>query len=149
GTGGRFGQAESGQRTPGHQVGQPALLLLVRAVGEDRRDADADGGLQSDAHGLVHPPDLLDRHTQPGQARFGSAVLLRSGEPEQAELTHRTNGIDGEGVLAVPSGGMRLDLSASEVADDAAELLVLSRQLERHRLPLPFVNGWALTLTLT
>ena len=56
-----LGQAERRERPAGDEVGQPALLLLLGAEGEDRVDAEADAGLEGDADRLVDPAELLDR----------------------------------------------------------------------------------------
>ena len=48
----------------GDERGQPGLLLLVGAVGEDRVDPEPDRGLERDAHRLVDAADLLDRQAQ-------------------------------------------------------------------------------------
>ena len=89
---------------------------------------EADAGLEGDAHRLVDAADLLDRHAQAGEVAVlaGAAVLLGSGEPEQAELAHLLHDVDREVVVAVPLRGVRRDLGLGEVADAAAELLVLS-----------------------
>ena len=64
GAGVGLGQAERRERAPGDEVGQPALLLLLGAVGEDRVDAQADAGRQRDADRLVDPAELLDGDAQ-------------------------------------------------------------------------------------
>ena len=49
---------------------------------------------------------------------------------EQPELAHLLHDIDREVVVPVPLRGVRRDLGLREVADAAAELLVLAAQLE-------------------
>ena len=61
-----------------------------------------------------------------------AAVLLGGGEPEQAERAHLVHDVGREVVVAVPLRGVRRDLGLGEVADAAAELLVLGGQLEAH-----------------
>ncbi len=141
----RLGQPEAGQRAAGDEVGQPLLLLLVGAVGQDRVDAEADTGLQRDADRLVDPAELLDRDAQRGEVRPRAAVLLRRGQPEQAEFAHGVHDVDREMVLAVPLRHVRRDLALGEVAHDLAERLVVLGQLERHDLASPD----ALTFTST
>ena len=63
----RLGQPEAGERAAGDEVGQPALLLLVGAVGQDRVDAEPDTGLQRDADRLVDAAELLDRDAERGE----------------------------------------------------------------------------------
>ncbi len=90
-------------------------------------------GLEGDAHGLVDAADLLDRHAQAGEVAVvaGAAELLGGGEPEQAQPAHLLHHVDGEVVVPVPLRGVRRDLALRELADAAAELLVLPGQLER------------------
>ena len=116
----------------GDQVGQPGLLLLVGAVGQDRVDAEPDRRLEGDAHRLVDPADLLDRDAQAGEVAVlaRAAVLLGRGEPEQPELAHLLHDVDREVVVAVPLRGVRRDLGLGELADALPELLVLAGQLE-------------------
>src|SRR5450759_4597910 len=59
-----LGQAKSCERATGDEIGQPALLLLLGAVGEDRIDTESDTGRQRDADGLVDPTKLLDSHAE-------------------------------------------------------------------------------------
>ena len=61
----------AGQRPAGDEVGQPALLLLLGAEGQDRVDAQADAGLERDADRLVDAAELLDRHAQRGEVAAG------------------------------------------------------------------------------
>ena len=123
--------------SPATSVGQPGLLLLVGAVGQDRVDPQADRGLERDAHRLVDAADLLDRQAQRREAAVlarhpGAAELLRSRQPHQAERAHLLDDVGREVVVAVPLRGVRRDLGLGEVADAAAELLVLGGQLEGH-----------------
>ena len=136
-----LGEAEAGELITGDQRGEPGLLLLVRAVGQDRVDAEAHRGLERDAHRLVDATDLLDGDAQRGEAAVlaghpGAAELLRSGEAHQAERAHLLHDVGREVVVAVPLRGVRGDLGLGEVADAATELLVLGGQLEGHALHL-------------
>ena len=127
-----LGQAERGEPLAGHQVGQPGHALLLGAVREDRVDPEPDRGLERDAHRLVDPADLLDRHAQAGEVRAGPAVLLGHRQAEQPELAHGMHGVDREVVVGVPGRGVRRDLGIGELADDLAEVLVLVGQGEGH-----------------
>ena len=82
GAGPGLGEAEAGERSPATRSGSHVLLLLVGAVGEDRVDAEADRGLEGDAHRLVDAADLLDRDAEAGEVAVlaGAAVLLGRGE---------------------------------------------------------------------
>ena len=61
-----------------------------------------------------------------------AAVLLGDDQAEQAQLAHRPHDLDRQVVVAVPLGDVRGNLSLGEVADDLAERLVLTGQLEHH-----------------
>ena len=74
GAGAGLGQAEAGQLLARDQVGQPGLLLLVGAEGQDRVDAEPDGGLERDAHRLVDAADLLDREAEAGEVAVLAAA---------------------------------------------------------------------------
>ena len=139
-----LGQAEGRERATGHQVGQPALLLLLGAVGEDRVDPEPDTGRQRDADGLVDPAQLLDGHAQRrerpggivtlagGRAFQAAAVLLGHHQAEQPQVAHPRHQLDREAVLAVPLRGVRRHVVLGELAHHRAEVLVVLAELERH-----------------
>ena len=102
-----LGQAEAGERAAGDEVGQPLLLLLVGAVGQDRVDAEPDAGLEGDADRLVDAAELLDGDAERGEVAAAAAVLLGHDQAEQAELAHRVHDVDREVVLAVPLRDVR------------------------------------------
>ena len=93
-----------------------------------------DGRLERDAERLVDAADLLDRHAQAGEVAVlaRAAVLLGGGQAHQPEPAHLLDDVGGEVVVLVPLRGVRRDLGLGELADAAAELLVLAGQLERH-----------------
>ena len=66
------------------------------------------------------------RLVKPPSSPAGAAVLLGRGEPEQPEGAHLLHDVDREVVVAVPLRGVRRDLGLRELADAAAELLVLA-----------------------
>ena len=137
GTGTGLGQAEAGEPGALDEIGQPGLLLLVGAVGQDRVDAETDSSLEGDAHRLVDATDLLDGQAQRREAavlagQAGAAELLGGGEPHQPEVTHLLDHVGREVVVAVPLRGVRRDLGPRELTDAATELLVLGGQLEGH-----------------
>ena len=108
GAGVGLGQAEAGERAPGDEVGEEALLLGVGAVREDRVDAEADAGRERDADRLVDPAELLDGDAQAGERAAlgvleGAAVLLGDDEAEQPEVAHPRDEVGREVVLAVPA----------------------------------------------
>ena len=88
GAGARLGEAEAGERVARDEAGQPGVLLLVGAVGQERVDAQADAGLQGDAHRLVDAAELLDRDAEAGEVAVlaGAAVLLGAVRPNSPSL---------------------------------------------------------------
>ena len=125
-----LGQAKGRQRPAGDQIGQPLLLLLLRAVGKDRVDAQPDTGRQCDADGLVDPPQLLDGHAQAGEVTVGAPELLGHHKTEQPQATHLGDEVDREMLLAIPPGNVRSDLRLGELAHDGAEVFVVLAELE-------------------
>ena len=123
--------APASDPAPG-SVGEPALLLLVGAVGEDRVDAQADGGLERDPDRLVDAAELLDRDAERDEVTLTPAVRLGGGQAEQAQLTHLVNHVDGEVMVAVPLRGMGRDLLLGEVTDDSTQLFVLGLEKGGH-----------------
>ena len=133
-----LGQPEAGERPAGDEVGQPPLLLLVGAEGQDRVDAEPDAGLERDADRLVDAAELLDRDAQRGEVAAAAAVLLGDDQAEQAELAHRVHerrpGSGARGPTAATCGATS---RLGEVAHDLAEGLVVLGQLERFIVPAP------------
>ena len=101
---------------PATRSGSQRLLLLVGPEGQDRVDAQPDGGLEGDADRLVDPADLLDGDAEAGEVAVlaGAAVLLGRGEPEQPEVAHlRAPGRPGSGASCpTPRRAARSRLSA-------------------------------------
>ena len=120
---------------PATRSGSQVVLLLVGAEGEDRVDAEADGGLEGDADRLVDPADLLDRHAQAGEVAVGAAVLLGGGQPEQAELTHlaapRRPGSGGRGPTAAACGAISFSAKSRTVRRNCSWSSDSSKLMER------------------
>ena len=91
-------------------------------------------GAGSDAGATRTKAELLDGHAEAGEVAVvtGAAVLLGGGEAEEAHLPHLLDHVDREVVLPVPLRRVRRDLGLRELADAAAELLVLTGQVEAH-----------------
>ena len=142
-------QAKGCQRATGNKIGQPALLLLLGAVGEDWVDAESDTGRQRDADGLVDPAELLDRDAEAREVAVSTPELLRDHEAEQPKVTHLGDQINREMVLAVPCGDVRSHLGLGELPHDSAEVFMILTELE-HELMGPSLaprNGRMLTDT--
>ena len=87
---------------------------------------------ERDADRLVDAAELLDRDAQAGEVAVGAAELLGRGQPEQPEIAHLLDQVDREVVVLVPLRDVRSDLRLGELADAAAEGLVLAGQGESH-----------------
>ena len=125
GAGVRLGDPEAGDLLAldrGHEV---ALLLLLGAEQEDRRGRHV--GVHRDAHAEpaalgVH--ELLGEHEVAEVVAALAAVLLRIGEPEEAELAHAVEHGVGERRL-LPLLRVRRELLHHEGVDRLAELVVV------------------------
>ena len=128
----RLGQPEGAQCPAGAELGQPLVLLVFGAEGEDGIGAEPHAGLQGDGHRRVDPPELFDRDAERGEVRPRSPVLLGERQPEQPQLPHGQDRVDREDMVAVPLLGVRRDLPLGEVTDDLAEGLLFVAQVEVH-----------------
>ena len=132
----RLGEAEAGERAAGDEVGQPALLLRLGAVGEDRVDAEADAGRQRDADRLVDPPELLDRDAQAGEvAAVGRRPPYSSGTTSPNSPRSPILGTRSAGKWCSRSHWATCGATScvGELAHDRAEVLVVLAQLEHRR----------------
>ena len=127
-----FGESERSQRTPGDEVGQPTVALLVGPEAEDRVGAESDPGRQRDPHRLVDATEFLDRHAQRREVAVTAAPPLGEHDAEEPEVAHLPDDVDGEMMLAVPPGGVRSDLPLGELAHGRPQQLMVGRQLPTH-----------------
>src|SRR5207253_2292563 len=109
-----------------------ARALLVGAEAEDReRDrarVDADG----DADARIGARELLEHEDVREEVRARAAVLLLDAGAHQPELRQLVEDLLREVVLAVPFGGVRLDLGRRELARERLDLSLVGAQLEVH-----------------
>ena len=127
-----FGEPERAEHLARDHRDEILLLLIFRTAVEEGSRAEADAGLERDRHRRVDPGDLLDREAVREVVGSPAAVLVREREPEQPELPHLVNSVDGERVVAVPGMRERSDLGLGEVTNDGSELLLLGRRIELH-----------------
>src|SRR5207302_1361115 len=139
GTGGRrvgagawLGQAESGQLLARGKLGQPLPLLLLRAEEQDRHRPKRGVRGHRDRDRGVDPGQLLDGDRVRKRVGPRAAVLLGDRHPHQPELGELRHEVVGKAVLAVELRGYRRDLFLRELADGAADELVLGREVEVH-----------------
>ena len=127
-----LGQPEGGEPAAGGEVGEPAVLLLVRAEEEDRHRPERRVRRDRDRDGRVDPRQLLDRDRVRDGVPAGPLVPLGDRDPEQPELCHLAHQLDREAALAVELLRDRRDALAREGADGVADELVLGREVEIH-----------------
>ena len=125
-------QPERPERTAGTEVGQPPLLLLRAPELEDRIGPEADARFQGDGDRLVDSRQFLDGDTHRGEIAPTPSNRFGKRDPEQPELTHLANGVDGELVSAIPLRGVRLDLRVGELTNQRAQRVVLVGELWVH-----------------
>ena len=89
-----------------------------------RAERDRDGG--------VHARELLDRERVGERVAAATAVLLGEGDPHQVQRAELADDLVGEGLRAVELLGDRRDLALGELADGAADQLVIGREVEVH-----------------
>ncbi len=128
-----FGQPERTERSPGHEVGQPLVALVVGAEPEDRIGAEPDAGRQGDPHRLVDPTEFLDGDTQRGEVAPATTPPLGEHDAEQPEFAHRLHHVDWEVAVPVPFGGVRRDLLLGELAHRGSQQFMVVAQLPAHR----------------
>ena len=105
-----------GERAPGEQVGEPALLLLLGAVPVDRHDAEPDPGLERDGDALVDARERLDGEAEVGVAAALARRLLRERQPEEPHLAHLGDDLHRQAPLGVVLVRGRRDDGVGEVA---------------------------------
>ena len=127
-----LGETEGAEPPARAQIRQPLLALVLGAELKDRVGPQADARLDGDPHRLIDASQLLECDAERREVGAAAAVLGWEREAEEAEVAHRDDRVDGEGVRAVPLLRMRRDLSLGELADDLAEGLLFVAQLEVH-----------------
>ncbi len=105
-----LGEGQRPAPFPGGQHGQPALPLLLGAVGHDQGGGH---GVGVDDAGQAHPAvgELLDDPDVGEQVEAEAAVRLGDGHPEEPEIAHLPHDLGGEAVGMLHLGGERDDLA--------------------------------------
>lgn len=135
GAGARLGEAEAAERLAGGEPGQPRPLLLLGAPGGEGLGDQAEGDGDDAAHGGVAAAEFLGDEAVREVVAARTAVLLRDGEPEEADgaelLDDRPVGLLG----AVPRDGVRGDLACDEVLGEPPYGFLLLAQFQIHPVP--------------
>ena len=127
-----LGQPEGAELAPRGQVRHPLLLLLLGAEQVDRLRPERGVRAHRDRDGGVHARELLDRDRVGERVAAGAAVLLRERDPHQPEPAELLDDLVREALLVIERLGDRRDLALGEVADGAADQLVVGREVEVH-----------------
>jgi hypothetical protein len=127
-----FGEPEAAELRARAQARQPLLLLLVRAVLEDRLADQAERHRDDPAHGRVTARDLLQDQAVRQVVAAGPAVLLVDAQPEEPHLAQSGHERAVDGLVPVPLPGERDDPLLREAVGQFFELLVFVGQAQIH-----------------
>ena len=141
GAGARLGEREGADRLATRERRDEATLLLGRAEGEDRQRAGTRVHRDGDAHAGICARKLFEHEDVRDEVGTAASVLLRDAHAEQADVAELAEKPAREAAVSVPSGGMRLDLVAGEVACERLDLPLFRRQGEIHTLSLTLVTS--------
>ena len=117
---------------PAHSSRHPLLLLLLGAEQVDRLGAQRGVGAQRDGHRGVHPRELLHRQRVGQRVAARAAVLLGERDAHQVQLAQLGDQVVGDRLGPIQLLGHRRHLALGEVADGAADQLVVVREVEIH-----------------
>src|SRR3954454_6778519 len=133
GAGVRLGQAEACELLALRLWRQPPLLLVLRAVLEQRERVEADVHRDQRAERRLAALDLLARERLRHVVEARAAVLLRQDDAEDPELRHALDQLEVELVVDVVLHCDRQDALVHELADRVLDQPLLVGQLEIHR----------------
>jgi hypothetical protein len=125
-------QPEGGESAARREVREPALLLLVGAVVEDRHRPERRMSGHGDRDGRVDARQLLDRNRVGHRVPAGAAVALRNRETHEAELAELGDEVIGEATGEIELLGDGLDTLLGERPNRVANQLLLWSQVEVH-----------------
>jgi hypothetical protein len=112
------------------EPGQVFFLLRVVAVALDLVHAQVAVGAVAQAHGRAGAADLLHRHHVREVPHVGTAVLLRHGDAQHAQVAHLAPQVHRELVAAVDFGGAGGDLLVGKGAHRVAQRVDVVTELE-------------------
>lgn len=136
GPGARLGETEAADRLAGGEPRQPLLLLPLIAPGRDGLGHQPEGDGDDAAHRGVAAAQLLGHQDVGEVVTAGTAVLLRDGEPEKAQVAEFPDDAAVDLLRAVPGGGVRHDLAVGEVPGEPPYRALLRAELQIHPGPL-------------
>ena len=83
-------------------------------------------------HAGVSARELLEHEDVGQEVSAGAAVLVRHADAHEPKLGELAEDFLREAVLAIPLGGVRLDLGRGELARQRLDLSLLGAELEVH-----------------
>ena len=125
-----FGQRERAQVLPPRERRDETRALFVRAEGEDRQGRRARVDRDRDADARVRTRELFQHEDVREEIRSRAAVFLRDTHAHQPELSQLAEELTREAMVAIPVGGVRLDLLRAEIAGECLDLALLVGQVE-------------------
>ena len=129
----RLGEREGADLLAARERRHEPLALLLGAEREDRQRAGARVHRHRDADAGVGARELLE-HEDVGEEVGARAAELRGhADAQQPQLGELRVELRREAVLAVPGGGVRLDLGLRELSRERLDLPLVVRQGEVHR----------------
>src|SRR5436853_246608 len=120
---------------------EPALLLLLARVAQERERIEPDVDGDQRAEGRLAALDLLAREGLGDEVEPGAAVLLGDRDPEDPELGHALDRAHVEVVRDVVLDGVREDPVLDELPDRVLEQPLLVGELEVHAGSLSRARG--------
>ena len=129
---GRLGQAEAGELLAAGLRHEVALLLLLRAVAQQRERVQPDVDRDQRPEGRLAALDLLAGERLGDEVEPGAAVLLGDDDPEQAQLGHALDHRHVELVVDVVLDRVRQHALVHELPDGVLDQPLLRSQVEIH-----------------
>ena len=128
----RLGERERADLLAARERRHEPLALLLRAEREDRQRAGARVHRHRDADARVRARELLEHEDVGEEVGARAAELGGHADAHQPELGELRVELRREAVLAVPGGGVRLDLGLRELTRQRLDLPLVVRQGEVH-----------------
>jgi len=132
GAGSGLGEPEAGELLAASLRHEPALLLVLGAVAEQRQRVEADVHRDQRAERGLAAFDLLARERLGHEVHARAAVLLRDDDAEDAELGEALDHVEVEVVVDVVLDRVRQDPLVDELPHGLLDVPLLVGQLEVH-----------------
>ena len=140
-----LGQPEAAKRLTRGDLAQPVLLLLLRAVAEDRLADQAHRHRDDAAHRRVGPAELLHAKAVGDVVAADAAVLLGDRQAKEAQLRQLRQDRCVHLLGTVPGRAMGHDLVVKEFAGQRPERLLLLVQGQVHQISSAMLSGFTVS----